>query len=654
DIIRLKHCTRHIWHCFVPELAAGQLYGYKVLGSYDPANGLRFNGYKLLLDPYAKAVTGKFRNEENLLLGYCPLAADKDMTADLRENMQLVPKGIVIDDDFDWQGDQPPDLPLEKLVIYEVHAKGFTAHYTSGVKQPGTYLGFIEKIPYLRALGINAVEFLPIHEHYGEDFLQDKGLTNYWGYNTVGFFAPEISYSTRKRPGCQVAEFKTLVRELHKAGIEVILDVVYNHSGEGNEHGPTLSFKGIDNPTYYMLCGDEAEPLRHYRNDSGCGNNLNANHPAVLRLIMDSLRYWVEVMHVDGFRFDLASVLGREEGNFQKGASFFDCIAQDPVLSRVKLIAEPWDIGTYQVGNFPVDWSEWNGKFRDTMRKFIKGDAGLVRDFGKRITGSSDLFGDDGRHAYNSINFITCHDGFTLHDLVAYNQKHNDANRENNRDGSNDNNSWNCGHEGETHDHAINRLRRQLAKNHLCALLLSVGTPMLLGGDEFFRTQRGNNNTYCQDNDLSWFNWHLLEKNREIWQFCKRAIDFRQHYSVFQRRKFLEGLGNDTIADITWYAADGTMPDWRDRELRTICFEFDGREAEHAPRNYHLYFIYNADWRPMPCKLPCLADGKKWFRVIDTARPYGQDFLEHGREEFLQPNCAYAAPPRSVVMLLGK
>ncbi len=656
DTIRLCHRTRHIWHCFVEGIGHGQLYGYRVVGPYDPASGLRFNPHKLLLDPYAKAVSGKFRNTDNLLLAYDAASPDKDLVMDTRDNSACVPRGVVIDDNFDWLGDEPPDLPLEKLVIYEVHVKGFTAHASSGARFSGTYLGFIEKIPHLRELGINAVEFLPVHEHYGEDFLQDKGLANYWGYNTIGYFAPEISYSTRRAPGCQVTEFKTLVRELHRAGIEVILDVVYNHTGEGNELGPTVSFKGIDNPTYYMLTGSEEQPRRYYRNDSGCGNNLKANEPAVLRLIMDSLRYWVQEMHVDGFRFDLASVLGREGGNFQKGASFFDAISQDPVLSRVKLIAEPWDIGTYQIGNFPVDWSEWNGKFRDTLRRFVKGDAGQVRDFGKRLTGSSDLFADDGRHAYNSINFITCHDGFTLRDLVSYNRKHNEANGEQNRDGSNDNNSWNCGHEGETRDSAVNRLRRQQVKNLLSGLLFSIGTPMLLGGDEMYRTQRGNNNTYCQDNELSWFDWKLCEKHKEIFQFCRRAIEFRRRYGVFQRRNFLVGQVCDEAcsADITWYGPDGEPPDWHDREQRTLCCEFDGREAEHAPGNYHLYFIWHAGWQPQEIVLPHLSDGKQWYRVVDTALPFGKDFLDHGREEKLTTPLRYAAASRSVVVLLGK
>ncbi len=515
DIIRLEHRDRFVWHAHVAGVTSGQLYGYTARGPYQPRQGLRFNDDKLLLDPYAKAVTGKFRNIDNLLLPYDPSAGE--LTPDRRRNWPIVPKAIVIDDRFDWDSVSSPDLGLEKLVIYEVHVKGFTAHRSSGVSLPGTYLGFIEKIPHLTRLGVNAVELLPVHEYYVDDFLVEKGRTNYWGYNSVGFFAPELSYGTGRSPGCQVTEFKTLVRELHRAGIKVILDVVYNHTGEGNEMGPSLSFRGIDNPSYYALAGPHDAPLRYYMNYTGCGNSLNFDSPPVIRLVMDSLRYWVDVMRVDGFRFDLASVLGRgEQGHFQSSASFFDAVAQDPVLNRVIMIAEPWDIGTYQVGNFPVDWSEWNGRFRDTMRCFAKGDTGQAAEMGRRLTGSADLYGDDGRSAYNSINFITCHDGFTLHDLVSYNNKHNEQNGEHNQDGSNDNNSWNCGVEGDTDDPGVRALRLQMMKNHACHLLFASGTPMILGGDEFARTQHGNNNAYCQDNDISWFDWDLAASNHDL------------------------------------------------------------------------------------------------------------------------------------------
>ena len=656
DIIQLEQRTKHIWHTFVHGLKAGQLYGYKIRGDFNPGYAMRFNENKLLIDPYAKALTGKANNTDNLLLSYDPNSLAKDLSMDKRDNTPIVPKSIVIDDHFDWQGDASPDLPLQSLIIYEVHLKGFTAHPSSGVKHPGTYLGFAEKISHLKDLGINAVEFLPLQEFYVDDFLLNKGLTNYWGYNTIGFFAPESSYSTQTFLGSQVDEFKTLVRQLHKAGMEVILDVVYNHSGEGNELGPTLSFRGIDNATYYSLTGPPAEPYRYYMNYTGCGNSLNLANTHVIRFVLDSLRYWVERMHVDGFRFDLASVLGRENGFFHKSASFFDAISQDPVLNRVKLIAEPWDIGTYQVGNFPVDWSEWNGRFRDTVRRFGKGDGEQVKDLGWRLAGSYDLYGDDGRSAYNSINFITCHDGFTLNDLVSYNSKHNEANLENNQDGSNQNDSWNCGVEGETEDPSILQLRKRLMKNTICHLLFSSGTPMILGGDEFMRTQRGNNNAYCQDNEISWFHWDDGNRNSEIFDFFKKAIAFEKKYPILQRRKFFLGkdLDADHIPDITWFGKDLGRPNWDDPELRTLCYQLDGGEERSELGHYHLFFILNADFHLQSIWLPGLGDGKKWYRVIDTSLKEGDDFLDTGREVLIDPSDRYLANPRSTVVLIGK
>ena len=656
DIIRLEDRTKYIWHVFVHGLKAGQLYGYKIKGDFNPGCGMRFNENKVLIDPYSKALTGKFKNIDNLLLAYEPVSSLKDLSKDTRDNTLMTPKSIVVDDRFDWQGDVPPDISFHELIIYEVHLKGFTAHQSSGVKYPGTYLGFIEKIPYLKDLGINAVELLPLQEFYVEDSLIGKGLTNYWGYNTIVFFAPESSYSTKRSPGCQVNEFKTLVRELHKAGIEVLLDVVYNHTAEGNELGPTLCFKGIDNPTYYCLTGTPKEPYRYYTNYTGCGNTFNLANPQVIRLVMDSLRYWVEVMHVDGFRFDLASVLGRKDGLFQKSASFFDAISQDPVLNHVKLIAEPWDIGTYQVGNFPVDWSEWNGKFRDTIRRFGKGDGGQVRDLGWRLTGSADLYGDDGRSAYNSINFITCHDGFTLNDLVSYNHKHNEINLEDNRDGSDDNNSWNCGVEGETNDAHVINLRKKLIKNDVCCLLFSCGTPMILGGDEFMRTQKGNNNAYCQDNDISWFHWDDVGKNTDIRNFFKKAIDFVKRYTILQRRKFFwgEDLDVDHIPDFTWFGKDLGNPSWDDPELRTLCFQLDGGDEKSELGDYHLFFILNADFNLQYITLPKLASDKQWYRVIDTSLKSGEDFLDVGKEVWVNPSDHYLANPRSTVVLIRK
>src|SRR5262245_41377237 len=575
DVIRLPERDKFTWHCYVKGLQAGQLYGYKVRGEYRPASGLRFNDAKLLIDPYAKAVAGKFRNTDNLLLAYDARPGSGDAELDRRDNTAIVPKSIVIDDGFDWQGATSPDLPLEKLVIYEVHVKGFTAHPSSHVSDRGTYLGFIEKIPHLTKLGVNAVELLPVHEFYVDDFLTEKGLTNYWGYNSVGFFAPESSYGTGRTPGCQVTEFKTLVRELHKAGIKVILDVVYNHTGEGNELGPSLCLRGLDNGSYYCLTGTGEAPGRYYMNYTGCGNSLNLSSPPAIRLVMDSLRYWADVMHVDGFRFDLASVLGRtgQQGAFAASSPFFAAVSQDPILNRVIMVAEPWDLGTYQVGNFPVDWSEWNGRFRDTIRSFGKGDAGTLADVGWRLTGSADLYGEDGRSAYNSINFITCHDGFTLHDLVAYNGKHNDRNGEANRDGANDNHSWNCGAEGDTTDHKILALRHQLMKNFACYLLFASGTPMILGGDEFARTQQGNNNAYCQDNEISWFDWDLASRHQDLTDFFRKAIATIQRFPVLQRRKFAVGrdLDDDGVPDLTWYSPDLGFPNWQDRNVRTLC-----------------------------------------------------------------------------------
>ncbi len=645
EIIPVEHCTRHIWHVFVRGARAGQLYGYRVGGDYEPGRSLRFNPHKLLIDPYARALTGKCFNRDNLLLAYDPAAPDTAM--DCRDNHALAPKAIVMDSAFDWQGDSPPDIPFEELIIYEAHLKGFTAHPSAGVRHPGTYPGFIEKIPYLKSLGVNAVEFLPLHEFYNENFLQDRGLTNYWGYNSIAFFSPVLSYSTCSRPGCQVAEFKTLVRELHRSGIEVIMDVVYNHSGEGNHLGPTVSFRGIDNPTYYR-----ADNEGRYIDITGCGNSLNLDEAPVMRMVMDSLRYWVEDMHVDGFRFDLATALGREGGRFQKSSSFFDAISQDPVLNRVKIIAEPWDIETYQVGNFPVEWSEWNGRFRDTVRRFVRGDAGMVADLGWRLTGSADLYGDDGRSPFNSINFVTCHDGFTLNDLVSYTTKHNEANRENNRDGSDHNFSWNCGVEGPTDDPAVLALRRRLAKNYICLLLFSSGTPMMAAGDEFLRTQQGNNNAYCQDNDISWIDWALAEKNADMLAFCRRAIAFRKHNRILQRRRFYEGRdgADGGIPDIAWFGPDGRDPHWDDPELRTLCFQLHAAAGRCGPEECRLFFILNADPKPQTVLLPDCRPGR-WRRVVDTAREHPDDFLPPGAEQPLADTGSYRAGGRSVVVL---
>ena len=652
DVIRLTNRTRFIFHAHVSGVRPGQLYGYRVNGPYAPANGHRFNANKLLIDPYAKALSGKPIDTDRLL-GYDTSTPERDLSFDVRDDADAVPKAIVVDDHaFDWQGDRAPHIPFEELVIYEVHLKGFTAHSSSRVRSPGTYLGFIEKIPHLVELGINAVELLPLHERMVGGFLTAKGLTNYWGYDTLSYFAAESAYRAGSHPGDEVHELKTLVRELHRHGIEVILDVVYNHTAEGSELGPTLSLRGVDNATYYELTGSPQQPARYYTNWTGCGNSLDLGKPPVIRFVMDSLRYWAQVMHVDGFRFDLASVLGRHDRAFDQAAAFFDVVSQDPVLSRVKLIAEPWDLATYQVGNFPVDWSEWNGKFRDTIRRFEKGDGGQVPELASRLSGSSDLYGDDGRQPYNTINFITCHDGFTLWDLVSYNNKSNGANLEDNRDGSNDNLSWNSGAEGPTDLTGVASLRRQRAKNLLVQLLFSAGTPMLLGGDELLRTQHGNNNAYCHDNELSWFDWDTLEANREFFGFVKSAIGFVRRYPALKRKTFFTGAdtNSDSYADLRWYGFDLDDPRWGDPELRTLSYLLDGSEARN-PGDYLLFVIHNASWHPVTVRIPLPGQARRWHRVIDTSLAEAS-FIDDGVT--LDRTDAYLSSPRSSVVLLAR
>ncbi|MFC1576835.1 glycogen debranching protein [Candidatus Omnitrophota bacterium] len=452
-----------------------------------------------------------------------------------------------------------------------------------------------------------------------------------------------------------MGEFKTLVREMHKAGLEVIIDVVYNHTGEGNELGPTLCFKGIDNPTYYSLMGPPEEPYRSYRNDTGCGNTLNIEHPQVLRLVLDSLRYWADVMHVDGFRFDMASILARVKGEFNKRSLFFEAISKDPVLSKVKLIAEPWDISAYEIGNFPLHWSEWNAKFRDTVRRFVKGDQGQIQDLARRLTGSADLYGDDERSPYNSINCVTCHDGFSLRDLFSYNNKHNEANGEENRDGINENHSWNCGVEGDTNDPAIIDLRKQLVKNSLCCLLFSLGTPMVLSGDECMKTQKGNNNAYCQDNEVTWMNWDLVKQYTDMYEFAQKAISFRKRYTILQRKKFLSGKDTDadTVPDILWYGENLSAPRWDSAEEKLLCYQLDGSEVPSKLGDYHLFFMLNSDIRARTVELP-RHDTKRWNRVVDTSLKNGDDFLEQGEEKTIDPPDRYVVNSRSVVVLLGK
>ena len=580
DCVALRERTAFVWHGFIRDIKPGQRYGYRVEGPWEPEKGLRFNPHKLLVDPYAKALTGEV-NWKAPIFPY-ELASGNDLKRNDEDSADGVPKSIVIDEDFDWEGDVPPETPLSDSIIYEVHVRGFSKlNDAVPEKLRGTYAGLAcdPSIAYLKKLGVTAVELLPVHHFIDEGHLVDRGLRDYWGYNTLSYFAPMSRYSSSGDEGQQVVEFKQMVKTLHRAGIEVILDVVYNHTCEGNELGPMLSMKGIDNTTYYRLVPDAP---RHYMDYTGTGNTLNLMQPQVLKLVMDSLRYWVTEMHVDGFRFDLASTLARELHAVSKLSSFFDTIHQDPTIADVKLIAEPWDVGDggYQVGNFPVLWAEWNGKYRDTVRRFWKGDSGLLSDFAYRLTGSSDLYQMDGRRPYASINFVTAHDGFTLCDLVSYNEKHNEVNGDNNSDGTNNNDSWNMGAEGPTDDPAINELRERQMRNFLATVILSQGVPMICGGDEFARSQDGNNNGYCQDNELTWFDWKLTPARERLLEFTVKLIHLRRNHPNLRRRKFFQDrvIRGSVVRDIAWYNTDG-------REL--------GEEAWAADWNRSLALMLN-------------------------------------------------------------
>ncbi|MBF0384736.1 MAG: glycogen debranching protein GlgX [Candidatus Omnitrophica bacterium] len=656
DIISLNKGKRDIWHIFVNGIKEGQLYAYKVSGDYIPGSAYRFNPNKLLMDPYAKAVTGKFINSDHVLQGFSYSSPQKDLSFDKKDTTESSPKCIVIKNDFDWQGDKRPDIPMEDLIIYETHVRGLTYHHTSKVRFPGTYLGLIEKIPYLKSLGVNAVKLLPVHEFHNGDHLADKKLKEYWGYNTIGFFAPESSYSTKRFPGCQVDEFKTMVKELHRAGIEVILDVVYNHTGEGNESGPTISFRGIDNGSYYYLKGEQPNPFRFY-NDSmtGCGNTLYAEGPNVKRLILESLRYWAEVMRVDGFRFDLATVISRKKGSFSPNSSFFEFIKKDPVLCKLKLIAEPWDLTTYQLGNFPKNWSEWNDKFRDTSRRFLIGQAGVAHEFALRFTGSSDIFAAKGKSPQNSINFITCHDGFTLRDLFSYNKKHNKENLENNVDGRDENYSWNCGFEGKTIKKEIARLRRKMVKNSFCCLFFSLGTPMLLGGDEFSRTQKGNNNAYCQDNTVNWYNWKYVESDKEIFEFCKKAIAFRKAHRILRYRKYTVGkqAGIDNLADVKWFSEKLEKINWGNNALKSFACQIEENRVDLPKKGYKILILFNMGEKDNVFRLPYY-DNFKWYRQADTSLSFPGDFLPLGREELLEIQDDYPINQRTIALLIAR
>ncbi|MDR1617946.1 MAG: glycogen debranching protein GlgX, partial [Treponema sp.] len=562
------HKTGDMWHCHIPGLGAGALYLYRVDGPYMPERGLRFNYHKAILDPYAKALTDLSGWDIKGCMSFDPEDPGGDLSFSYRDNLFTQPRCIVIDDAFDWQHDAPLNYPLRFSVLYETHVKGLTKNPNSAAAHPGTYLGVIEKIPYLKELGITSLEFLPIQE-FNENELPrinpatGKPLCNYWGYSTVAFFAPKGSYAADRSPGAQVREFKEMVRELHKAGIEVILDIVFNHTAEGNERGPTFSFRGIDNAIYYILNSNR----RYYQNYSGCGNTVNCNHPVVRSFIMDCLHYWVVEMHVDGFRFDLGSILGRDQnGNLMENPPTLERIAEDPILSNTKIIAEAWDAGgAYQVGWFPGGrWAEWNDRYRDDVRRYWRGDPHETRHLATRLAGSSDLYLRDGRKPFHSINFVTSHDGFTMRDLVAYNGKHNGQNGEDNRDGGNANNSYNYGVEGPTDDPVLEDIRERQIKNFFTTLMVSLGTPMILGGDEIARTQRGNNNAYCQDNETSWYDWGGTERNRGLLRFVREIIAFRLRHHAFQRPEFYTGRdGNyNAIPDIAWYDEMGRTPNW--------------------------------------------------------------------------------------------
>jgi glycogen operon protein len=629
--IWIEERTDQVWHLYLPEVRPGQHYGFRVHGPYEPEAGYRFNPAKLLLDPYAKAIAGAIEWSD-VMFGYRIGDPHADLSYDTSNNAASVPKCVVLDQSFTWGGDHLLRTPWDRTVIYEMHVKGFTArHPDIPEKLRGTYAGLVTPaaIEHLQRLGITAVELLPVHHSVEDKHLHDRGLANYWGYNSIGFFAPEIRYATSISEGQHVHEFKTMVKTLHSAGIEVILDVVYNHTAEGNHLGPTLSLRGIDNASYYRLVPDRP---RYYMDYTGCGNTLNVRHPRVLQLIMDSLRYWVLEMHVDGFRFDLASALARELHDVDRLSSFFDIIHQDPVLSQVKLIAEPWDLGAggYQVGNFPVGWAEWNGRYRDTIRRYWKGDGGQVAELANRLSGSSDLYETSGRRPYASVNFVTAHDGFTLEDLVSYNQKHNEANGEQNRDGTDGNLSWNCGVEGPTHDVRIVELRERQKRNMLVTLLLSQGIPMICGGDEIGRTQRGNNNAYCQDNDISWFDWKLSKTQQALFDFTKSLIALRQRHSVFRRRRFFQGrrIRGAEVKDISWFRPDGkemTDDDWAQGYIRCLGIRLAGDAIEEAdPKGQPIVdetflVLLNAHHEPRPFILPAHKRGLRWQPILDTA-----------------------------------
>lgn len=652
---RLKERSYQVWHIYIPDIKPGQLYGYRVHGPYDPSNGYRFNPSKLLIDPYAKAIAGTVQWHDSLF-GYEIGNEQEDLSFSEVDSAPFVPKSVVIDPTFDWEGIQSPKIPYHHSIIYELHVKGFTyTHPDIPENIRGTYTALAHPVTinYLKELGITAIELMPVHYFVTDRHLTDKGLSNYWGYNTIGFFAPDVRYSSTNGLGDQVKEFKNMVKELHKAGIEVIMDVVYNHTAEGNHMGPTLSFRGIDNTSYYRLTDDK----RYYMDYTGTGNTLNARLPSVLRLIMDSLRYWITEMHVDGFRFDLASTLARELHDVDQLSAFFDIIYQDPVISQVKLIAEPWDVGEggYQVGKFPPGWGEWNGMYRDCIRDYWRGADSKLAEFAERFTGSSDLYKNDYRTPSASINFVTAHDGFTLHDLVSYNEKHNEANLDDNKDGEDNNRSWNCGAEGPTDDEEIITLRNQQKRNFLATLFLSQGVPMLVAGDESGRTQQGNNNAYCQDNEISWIDWGNADK--ELMEFVKKIIRLRRSHPAFCRQRWFQGqpIKGVGIEDIAWFLPEGTEmteENWNTGFAKSMAIYLNGKglhsigaKGENITDD-SFYIIFNAHYEALNYILPQEKYGRHWCKLLDT----GRNYLEENGEQFA-PGQEIYIEGRSIVLL---
>ena len=646
--ITLPEHTDMVWHGYFPDVEPAQLYGYRVHGPYDPGAGHRFNHNKVVLDPYAKAI-GRDVRWDDTLFGYHVGPGHDDLRFDSRDNAASCPLASVIDTAFTWGDDRPPRIPWHKTLIYEAHVKGLTAlHPGVPEEKRGTYAGIASEvvIDHLRSLGVTALELLPVHLHLDDRHLVERGMKNYWGYNTLGYFAPHVAYASKASPRKSVQEFKTMVRSLHAAGIEVILDVVYNHTCEGNHMGPTLSWRGIDNVSYYRTTPDDK---RYYMDYTGCGNTLNMMSPRVLQLIMDSLRYWVLEMHVDGFRFDLASTLARELHEVNKLGAFFDIVHQDPVLSQVKLIAEPWDVGEggYQVGNFPVLWTEWNGKYRDVVRKFWKGEGGTTAELATRLCGSSDLYENDGRKPYASINFVTAHDGFTMQDLVSYDRKHNDANGEDNRDGADDNYSWNCGAEGHTNDPGIVALRERQKRNLMATLLFSEGVPMVVAGDELSHTTNGNNNTYCHDTELTWLDWDLDDRKRRFLEFVRTCARIWREQPVLQRRKFFIGraIRGSEIKDVSFFGPHGNEmndAEWSAPFVKCFGIRLAGDlmnevdERGEPIKGDTLLLLLNHHWEEMPFTLPETKDGDVWQTMVDSADPDRPQPLRvrPGREQY--------------------